>query len=88
MLGGWESICFLLLCGRPLGTFDPPPEVLDEFLNRMYKLKDVLIFGGNGNVLHAVIELNFAVDLSHDYLECSTCKERGCSNMSEYSQSE
>ena len=72
MLGGGEAICFLLLCGRLLGTFHPPPEVLDKFLNRMNKLKDVLIFGGNWNVLHAVIELNFAVDLSHDYLVCST----------------
>ena len=72
MLGGGETICFLLLCGRLLGTFYPPPEVLDKLLNGMYKLKDIFIFGRNGNVLHAVIELNFAVDLSHDYLECST----------------
>ena len=55
----------------------------------MYKLKDIFIFGGNWDILHGVIELNFAVDLSHDYLECSTWQERAySSNMSEYSQSE
>ena len=79
MLGRWKSICFLLLCWRLLGTFYSPSEVFDKFFYRMYKLQDIFISCGNWDILHAVIELNFAVNLSHDNLKCSTgnLQERG-----------